>query len=130
VLAYGREVFVTGLTEGSTDGTLFEATCVNSIRNGLSQGQAFVNVFDAYRQFREQSELAETHRQLPQIIREQEPSWFNSHTTFSERLEAVWRFPESHAALDKNSAIDLLSESAEVEWQLTEMLTDHIHFTF
>jgi Zn-dependent protease with chaperone function len=126
VLAYGKEAFIGGLTKATVEGVLFEQTSVPSIKNSLASGQAFVNVFEAYRQFREKPELTDAHQQVLDGIRSAKPGWFDSHPTYSERLVAIDRFPARSGDLDTSSASSLLPELTGVEEQLTALLTCYI----
>ena len=122
-LAYGKEVFLTALAKTNVDGVLFEGTAVQNIRHELSGGKAFLNVFEAFRQFRDQPGSREMHQQLLEKIRETKPGWYDSHPTFSERFAAVQSLPDSHEQLQMAPATDLLTEPSQVEEQLTELLT-------
>ena len=95
VAAYGKQAFVSGLTKVSVDGVLFESSVYASIRHLLSQGKAFTNAFDAFRQFREGTEMVASRGKMLDELRRTKPRWLDTHPTFSERLTAVAGFPDS-----------------------------------
>ncbi len=127
VLACGRVAFVSGLTKVCVDGVLFDGTSIQNIKSELGAGRAFVNVFETYRQFRDQPEQADSQQQLLTNLREAKPRWFDTHPTLSERLAAVEGFPEARERLDTSPATSLLADFTRLEEQLTELLTSFIY---
>jgi Zn-dependent protease with chaperone function len=127
VLAYGKQAFVSGLTKISVDGVLSESAIQMNIRRLLSEGKAFANAFEVYRQFREAANLDEPREQLLAELRQGQAGWFDTHPTFSERLTAVAEFPDQTPSGDDEPAIHLLDDPQAVEAALTEILTNHIH---
>jgi Zn-dependent protease with chaperone function len=130
VVAFGKEAFVSGLTKISVDGGLFTNTTVGNIRRELSHFLVFVNVFEAFRDFRDRPESAETRRKLLEDARTIRPSWSDTHPTYSERIAAVSLFPDSSAALDGRPASELLAGLQGIEERLTQMLTAQVRQTF
>ncbi len=126
VLEYGTEPFASALTRTAVDGTLFEWSAVPNVMNELNAGRAFVNVFDTFRQFREQAEHAGAQGKVLDDIRAAKSNWCDSHPTLSERLAALPRVAESNESLDSIPATSLISEITSIEEQLTKLLTDHI----
>ena len=51
---YGSDVFATALTKVSTDGVLFERTIYDSIAGLLEKQEAFVNMYEAFHQYRDE----------------------------------------------------------------------------
>jgi Zn-dependent protease with chaperone function len=127
VVAYGKTAFISGLTKVVVDGTVFESTAVQNICSELHAGHKFVNVFDAFRQYRDQPQLADAHNQLLENIRNAKPSWFDSHPTYSERVAAVSQFPETQEQADMSPAVSLLTDFTYIEEQLTDLLTNSIY---
>jgi Zn-dependent protease with chaperone function/tetratricopeptide (TPR) repeat protein len=127
VAAYGKNTFISGLTKVSVDGVLFESTVYNSIQQLLSQGRAFTNAFDAFRKFREGTEIAESRERLLEELRQTRPRWLDTHPTYSERLAAVAEFPDTRPPVESEPAIELLCDHAAVEATLTSMLTSRLH---
>jgi Zn-dependent protease with chaperone function/tetratricopeptide (TPR) repeat protein len=125
--AYGKQTFVSGLTKVAVDGVLFESTVYANVQHLLTQGKAFTNAFDAFRRFREETEMVESRERLLEKIRQTRPRWFDTHPTFSERIAAVADFPDAAAPAETGPAIDLLSDHQAVEAKLTELLTHAIH---
>ena len=126
-IAYGKQAFVSGLTKVSVDGVLFESTVYANVRDMLSQRKMFTNVFDAFRQFREGSEIVESRERMLEEIRRTAPRWFDTHPTFSERIAAVADFPDVAPDADSGPAVELLSDHQAVEAELTKLLTSYIH---
>jgi Zn-dependent protease with chaperone function/tetratricopeptide (TPR) repeat protein len=124
---YGKQALVSGLTKVAVDGVLFESTVYANVLHLLSQGKAFTNAFDAFRHFREGTEMVESRERLLEKMRQTRPKWFDTHPTLSERLAAVADFPDVASAAETGPAIELLSDYQAVEADLTEVLTCHIH---
>lgn len=127
VAAYGKDAFVSGLTKMSVDGGLFANTAVANIRRELSQFLVFVNVFEAFRNYRDRPEFAETRQKMLEEARATRPRWFDTHPTYSERIAAVSLFPDSSAALNARPASELVADLQKIEEQLTQLLTGHVH---
>jgi Zn-dependent protease with chaperone function/tetratricopeptide (TPR) repeat protein len=125
--AYGKQALVSGLTKVSVDGVLFESTVYANVLHLLGQGKAFTNAFDAFRHFREGTEMVESRERLLEKMRQTRPRWFDTHPTLSERLAAVADFPDAESPADTDAAIELLSDHQAVEADLTEVLTSHLH---
>jgi Zn-dependent protease with chaperone function len=124
--AYGKQALVSGLTKVSVDGVLFESTVYANVLHLLGQGKAFTNAFDAFRHFREGTEMVESRERLLEKMRQTRPRWFDTHPTLSERLAAVADFPDAESPADTDAAIELLSDHQVVEADLTEVLTSHL----
>jgi Zn-dependent protease with chaperone function/tetratricopeptide (TPR) repeat protein len=127
VAAYGKQSFISGLTKVAVDGALFESTVYANIQHLLSQGKAFTNAFDAFRHFRDQTEMVESRERMLDRLRSTKPKWLDTHPTFSERLAAIADFPDSAPAGESRPAIELLSDHQAVEAKLTGLLTSFIH---
>ena len=126
VLAYGRKTFVSSLTKIYQEGQLFELFAVRNTQQLLARGNAFVNVFDSYRDYRAQPEAAELRGKLLERERLREPSWFDSHPTYNERLTAVEAFPETAESPDSGTALDLIDNIKELEESLTNLFTKQV----
>ncbi len=127
VLAYGKNTFISALTKVVVDGAVFEGSAVQNIKAALGSGHRFVNVFDSFRQYRDQPELLAAQKQLLDGIRGARPSWFDSHPTYSERIAALNEFPESPAQLETTPATSLISDIDQFEERLTELITQHVY---
>jgi Zn-dependent protease with chaperone function/tetratricopeptide (TPR) repeat protein len=123
VAAYGKQAFVSGLTKVSVDGALFESTIYANVQHLLTQGKVFINAFDAFRHFREETEAVQSRERLLESLRQSRPGWFDTHPTFAERLAAVDGFPDAAPPAESEPAISLLSDHQAVEAKLTEILT-------
>jgi Zn-dependent protease with chaperone function len=126
LLAYGKGAFISGMTKVSVDGAMFEASAIQSIRKEMGAGRAYVNVFETFRQFRDQTDLADAQREVLDGLRAVKPGWFDSHPTFSERIAVADCYPESAAPPDSGAATGLLSNVSGIEEQLTNLLTDYL----
>uniref|UniRef100_UPI0037C73143 M48 family metalloprotease n=1 Tax=Schlesneria sphaerica TaxID=3373610 RepID=UPI0037C73143 len=126
VVAYGRQPFVAGLTKIYQESPLFELFAVRKTQQLLSRDNAFLNVFDSYRDYRSQPGAVELRSKLLDEERHRKPSWFDSHPTYEERLAAVASFPLAQDPAHSVSALDLIHNFKELEESLTRMLTDHI----
>ncbi len=89
-----------------------------------------MNVFEAFRNIRDQPEVADRRQKLLEEARTTRPRWFDTHPTYSERIAAVSLFPDSRAALDARPASDLLANLQGVEERLTEILTEHVRCAY
>jgi Zn-dependent protease with chaperone function/tetratricopeptide (TPR) repeat protein len=125
--AYGRNAFVSGLTKVAVDGALVSSAVCANVEHLLKQGKAFTNAFDAFRQYREGTEMVESRERLLEKMRQTKPKWFDTHPTFSERIAAVADFPDVEPTSETDFAIELLNEYQTVEAELTRLLTGHIH---
>jgi Zn-dependent protease with chaperone function len=127
VETYGKQAFVSGLAKISVDGMLFESAMHANIRRLLGEGKAFANAFDAFRQWRDGSDMAESRERLLEHLRQTKPTWFDSHPTLSERLAAVAGFPETEPPGETGPAVEMLADPQAVEAELTEVLTACIY---
>jgi Zn-dependent protease with chaperone function len=123
VLAYGKQAFISGLTKISVNDVLFGQTAVFNIHERLQHGQAFVNVFSTFRDFREQPQAAEMHDKILESVVAAKGGRMDSHPTYSERIAAAERFEERRESADRRRAMELLTEAEKLEEQLTWMLT-------
>lgn len=129
-LAYGKEPFISGLTKVSLESVMFSGISIQNIRSELSQGRAYLNVFDAQRQFRDQPEMTEPTRKLLEDMHSAKPTWFDSHPTLRERVEAVRSLADARETRDETSAADLIDSLPVLEEQLTELLTEFVQQNF
>jgi Zn-dependent protease with chaperone function len=125
-IAYGKPAFVGGLTKVTIDGRLYDATAYQNVRWLLSNQQMFVNVFQAYRDWRESPDLMQKRDSLLEQARQQKTSWFDTHPNFSERLAAIALFPNEPRSLEDDSAAALLTDLNAIETHLTNMLTQRL----
>ncbi|HEV2948813.1 MAG TPA: M48 family metalloprotease, partial [Gemmataceae bacterium] len=123
---YGADVFATALTKVCTDGTLFEMTIYNNIARLLDENQAFVNMYSAFRSYRDEQLSAQEREELNQKLLEEKESIFASHPTYRERIEAVAPLPRA-PQLDSVSALQLFENPAAIEEELTQFLTGYMH---
>lgn len=128
VFACGREAFQSSFTKICLESQLFQSTVVHTVHDGLRQGQAFINIFEAYRGHQEQPTGQEFRQCLLEELINERPSWHHSHPTYSQRLKAVESIRDSHHAADLNPSTKLLENIEAIETQLTEVLTRHIHY--
>ncbi len=124
---YGSDVFTSGLTKVSTDGTLFEMTIYQNISRLLQQNQAFVNMYASFRSYRDEQFCGQEREELYQKLLDEKGSLFASHPTFRERVEAVAALPKA-ASTDGASALQLFDNPEEVETELTEFLTGYMQY--
>lgn len=127
VQAYGRDTFVSGLRKVCVDGLLFDGSAFENVRSELGAGRAYVNVFDAFRQYRDLPEQSAAQAKVAEELHRAKPHWFDSHPTLSERMAAVNGFSTVQNAADSRPATDLLSDFCRVEEELTSLLTAYIH---
>ena len=109
---------------------MFESSAFENIYSALGEGKSFVNVFDAFRQHDRQADVAAAKEELLKGIRETQPTWFDSHPTYSERIAAVDGYPASTEAPDAGSASDLVAGLGEIEEKLTELLTGFVYTNY
>lgn len=123
---YGRGAFFSALHKVATQGRLFETTAHANIREQLLQGQAFSNIYEAFRRFYDE-ELAEDDRaKLDRDVVDGESSLFASHPTIRQRFAALAGYPEGDP-MDEQPARSLLEGPEAVEVRLTDLLTKAHH---
>jgi Zn-dependent protease with chaperone function len=123
---YGADVFASALTKVSTDGTLFEMTIYSNIARLLEQNQAFVNMYAAFRTYRDEQLSAQEREELHQKLLAEEESMFASHPTYRERIEAVAPLPRAQQS-DTVCALQLFENPDAIEQELTEYLTGYMY---
>ena len=124
---YGSDVFASALTKVSTDGSLFEMTIYDNIAQLLTEGKAFINMYSAFRSFRDEQLPLQEREELYKKLLDEKASLFASHPTFGERIEAVKDLPRADKQ-DPTPALQLFESPEEVEKELTEFLTGYIHY--
>jgi len=115
------------LAKVSTDGTLFEMMIYQDISSLLEENTAFVNMYHAFRAYRDEQLNAKEREEMYQKLLEEKESLFASHRTFKERAEAVERLP-ALADADSSPALTLFDNPEEVENELTEFLTGYMNY--
>jgi Zn-dependent protease with chaperone function len=123
---YGSDVFASALTKVSTDGALFEMTIYNNIAALLNEERAFVNMYEAFRNFRQEQLSTQQNDELQEKLRAEEESMFASHPTYRERIEAVEPLPRARQ-LDTESALSLFEKPDAIEEELTQYLTGYMY---
>src|SRR5262249_28683210 len=123
---YGSDVFASALTKVSTDGALFEMTIYSNIAHLLDENQAFVNMYAAFRSYRDEQMSAQEREEMHEKLLKEEESMFASHPTYRERIEAVAPLPRAQSH-DTVSALQLFENPDAVEQELTEYLTAYMH---
>lgn len=120
VANYGKAPFTDGFNKIMFNDEFFGIVAVSNIGNRMIRGEAYVNVFQVFRNFLEQPDIKTLRNTLgpPQMT-----SRFSSHPTPEERLDAIQNFPDTMAELDSNLAIDLLSDRINLEERLTDKLS-------
>jgi Zn-dependent protease with chaperone function/cytochrome c-type biogenesis protein CcmH/NrfG len=123
---YGSDVFTSALTKVCTDGTLFEMTMYDNIANLLKEGKAFVNMYEAFRGFRDEQLNTQERDDLYKKLLEEKESLFASHPTFGERIAAVKPLPPARHT-DTTPALTLCENAEEIEKEMTDFLTGYIY---
>ena len=123
---YGSDVFISGLQKVCTDGSLFESTIYKNIVQLLKEKKAFVNMYLAFRKFREESLTESDRRKRNERILEGHSSLFASHPSFQERLDAASHLATA-TARDDASSLTLFEDAEATERELTDYLTHLIN---
>jgi Zn-dependent protease with chaperone function len=123
---YGSDVFASALEKVCTDGTLFEMTIYDNIGKLLAEDKAFVNMYAAFRSFRDEQMTAQDRNALYKKLLEEKESLFASHPTFQERIDAVDKLPRAVNS-DNTPALQLFDQPEEIEKELTEFLTAYVY---
>jgi Zn-dependent protease with chaperone function/Flp pilus assembly protein TadD len=123
---YGSDVFSSALTKVCTDGTLFEMTMYDNIAQLLGEGKAFVNMYEAFHNFRDEQFDAQQREEVYKKLLEEKESLFASHPTFGERIAAVKPLPPA-TQTDANPALSLCENAEEIEKELTDFLTGYLY---
>jgi Zn-dependent protease with chaperone function len=124
---YGSAQFKNALEKVSTDGTLFEMTMYNNISALLSEQKAFVNMYEAFTQYRNEQISHDDRNKLYQDLLGEKGSLFASHPTFAERAEAIATLP-AVVDPDDRSALELFDRPEEIEQELTKFLTEYMAY--
>lgn len=124
---YGADIFGSALTKVTTDGTLFEMTVYQNISKLLEEDKAFVNMYDAFRQYRDQEMNKQEREELYQKLLDEKGSLFASHPTFGERMQAISALPKAEQT-DSTPALQLFEDAEGIEKELTEFLTGYMHY--
>lgn len=124
---YGSDVFSSALTKVCTDGTLFEMTMYDNIHTMLLEQKAFVNMYEVFREYRDQHLSREQREELYQKLLNEQGSLFASHPTFGERMQAVAELPRA-GQTDARPARDLFEQADDMEKELTQFLTDYMAY--
>jgi Zn-dependent protease with chaperone function/tetratricopeptide (TPR) repeat protein len=123
---YGADVFASALTKVCTDGTLFEMTIYQNISRLLEENQSFVNMYAAFRSYRDEQLSAQEREDLNQKLLEEKESIFATHPTYRERIEAVAPLPKA-PQIDSASALQLFENPAAIEEEMTQFLTGYMY---
>ncbi|HEY7158177.1 MAG TPA: M48 family metalloprotease [Gemmataceae bacterium] len=123
---YGSDVFASALTKVCTDGTLFEMTMYNSISELLAENKSFINMYEAFRNFRDEQLDGKARDELYQKLLDEKESLFASHPTFGERIAAVKVLPPA-SQTDSAPALTLCDNAEEIEKELTDFLTGYMY---
>jgi Zn-dependent protease with chaperone function len=122
---YGSGPFRSGLAKVCTDGSLFEMTIYHNITGLLGQGKAFVNMYESFKNYRDEQMKAEERDELYQKLLTEKGSLFASHPTFGERVEALEALPPGPPQ-DETSARTLFEDPDAIERELTEFMTAYV----
>lgn len=120
---YGADVFANGLTKVCTDGTLFESYIYDKIAEMLKKDKEYVNMYVAFRKFRDEKLSAKERDKFYKKILAHEPSLFDSHPTFGERIDAVKALSKAKKT-NSISALQVFEEPDEIEKEMTEIVTE------
>jgi Zn-dependent protease with chaperone function len=120
---YGADIFARGLRKVCTDGALFEMTIYGNIVRLLKQKKAYVNMYLAFRQYRDEAMTEEEQRKLHRQMLDDRPSVFASHPTFQERMQAARQLPRAQET-DETSSLQLFEKPEAMEQELTDFLTE------
>jgi Zn-dependent protease with chaperone function len=123
---YGPSVFTSALTKVSTDGTLFEMTIYGNIGKLLEDNKSFVNMYSAFRNFRDEQMDKKDRDELYAKLLEEKESLFASHPTFKERIDAVTQLP-SGQSVETGPALELFDDPEALEKELTEFMTAYVY---
>jgi Zn-dependent protease with chaperone function len=119
---YGSDVFVSGLRKVITDGSHFEGTVYGNIVRLLKDKKAFVNMYKAFRQYRDEGMTEAERKKLHKKLLKDEPSMYASHPTFQERMDAAKHLPQAKKT-EGTPSLQLFEEPEKVEQELTDFLT-------
>src|SRR5262249_23903969 len=123
---YGADVFASALTKVCTDGTLFEMTIYQNISRLLAENQSFVNMYAAFRSYRDEQLSVQEREDLNQKLLEEKEWIFATHPTYRERIEAVAPLPKA-PQIDSASALQLFENPAAMEEEMTQFLIGYIY---
>jgi Zn-dependent protease with chaperone function len=119
---YGADVFAAALEKVCTDGTLFQMTVYKNIADLLKRKKAFVNMYLAFRRYRNERLNGKERDKLYRDLLNRKASLFDSHPTFKERIDAVKTLPKV-AKPDATPALELFEDPEGIERELTDFLT-------
>ncbi|MFO0807650.1 MAG: M48 family metalloprotease [Gemmataceae bacterium] len=122
VSLYGPDVFRSGLAKVMTEGTLFESTIYGNIADLLQQDKSFINMYTAFRSYRDEQLTEEQRRETYRGFLDEKASLFATHPTFGERIAALEGLPPGPPP-DDTPALSLFDDVEAVEKEMTEFLT-------
>ena len=105
-------------------------TIYNHISSLLGEQKEFVNMYEAFTQFRNEQMSHDERQKLYSNLLGEKGSVFASHPTFAERAEAIKALPPVQES-DDRPALSLFDQPHDLEQELTRFLTDYmayIHF--
>lgn len=97
-------------------------TMYPSISSLLAEGKSFINMYEAFGDFRTGEDSAEHREIVAKQLEEKKGSLFASHPTFRERVEAVAAWPNA-SHVDDSPAMNLFEDGLALEHELTEFMT-------
>jgi hypothetical protein len=92
---YGSDVFCKALEKICTDASLFHQTIHANLIEMLKKKKAYVNMYLAYSKWRDEGLTKKEREKLYKKLLADEPSIFDSHPTFGERIEAAGHLPKA-----------------------------------
>lgn len=120
---YGSDVFTEALRKVCTDGADFEAVIYDNILSLLRKNQAFVNMYLAFRTYRNEHLTEKARKRLHDKLLTRPSSLYASHPTFHERLEAAQIFPIAQTK-NNTAVLNHFKEPEAIERELTDYLTE------
>lgn len=124
---YGSDAFADGLVKVATTGSLFDATIYPNVEKMLAENKAFVNMYEAFREYHANQLTTEERQNMEGQYLKQPSSLFASHPTVAERLEAVASLPKARTK-DATLARNLIEQPEELEKELTQFVTGYVQY--
>ena len=101
----------------------FEAVIYDNILSLLRKNQAFVNMYLAFRTYRNEHLTEKARKRLHDKLLTRPSSLYASHPTFHERLEAAQIFPIAQTK-NNTAVLNHFKEPEAIERELTDYLTE------
>jgi hypothetical protein len=123
---YGSDIFAGALSKVSIEGAISERIIYDNSLQLVEQTKCSVNMYTAVREFCEEQLSDKDRATLSHKFLHENESVFATHPTLRERVKAVAALPQARNP-DMRPSLELFEQPEQIERELTEFLTAHVH---